>query len=62
MQVLRRRWRRIAALASLWFIALFPIPVLPMWGVSVNEQALMAIVIIAVVISIPMALLAVFMK
>ncbi|GBC73173.1 hypothetical protein HRbin04_00569 [archaeon HR04] len=62
MQVVRRRWKRLAALALLWFIALFPIPVLPIWGVSVNEQALTGIVIILVVISVPMALLAIFMK
>ncbi|MEM0364193.1 MAG: hypothetical protein QW450_04705 [Candidatus Nitrosocaldus sp.] len=62
MQVIRKRWKRLAALALLWFIALFPIPVLPIWGISVNEQALTAIVIILVVISVPMVLLAIFMK
>ncbi|MEM0446555.1 MAG: hypothetical protein QW776_04075 [Candidatus Nitrosocaldus sp.] len=62
MQVIRRRWKRLAALALIWFIALFPIPVLPLWGVTVNEQALTAIIIIVAVISIPMTLLAIFMK
>jgi membrane protease YdiL (CAAX protease family) len=62
MQVIRRRWKRILAFAAVWVLALFPIPVLPLWGVSINEQALQAIVIIVAVISIPMFLLAVFMK
>ncbi len=62
MQVIRRRWKRILAFAAVWVLALFPIPVLPLWGVSINEQALHAIVIIVAVISIPMFLLAVFMK
>ncbi len=62
MQVIRRRWKRILAFAALWVLALFPIPVLPLWGVNINEQAITGIMIIAIIISIPMFLLAIFMK
>ncbi len=62
MQVIRRRWKRLLALAAIWVIALFPIPALPFWGVNLNEHAMLGIIIIVTVITIPMALLAVFMK
>jgi|FaiFalFF_MnMetaG_3_1042247.scaffolds.fasta_scaffold00260_8 hypothetical protein len=62
MQVIRRRWKRIIAFAALLVLALFPIPVLPLWGVNINENAMIGIVIITIIISIPMLLLAIFMK
>ncbi len=62
MQVIRRRWKRIIAFAALLVLALFPIPVLPLWGVNINENAMVGIVIITIIISIPMLLLAIFMK
>jgi hypothetical protein len=62
MQVIRRRWKRIIAFAALLVLALFPIPVLPLWGVNINENAMIGIVIITIIISIPMFLLAIFMK
>ncbi len=62
MQVIRRRWKRIIAFAALLVLALFPIPVLPLWGVNINENAMVGIVIITIIISIPMVLLAIFMK
>ncbi len=62
MQVIRRRWKRIIAFAALLVLALFPIPVLPLWGVNINENAMIGIVIITIIISIPMLFLAIFMK
>jgi hypothetical protein len=62
MQVIRRRWKRIIAFAALLVLALFPIPVLPLWGVNINENAMIGIMIITIIISIPMLLLAIFMK
>ncbi|MEM2855636.1 MAG: hypothetical protein QW416_00830 [Candidatus Nitrosocaldaceae archaeon] len=62
MSLLRRRWKRFAALGMLWVIALFPIPILPFLGVTIPEEAISAIAIILIVITIPFFLLAVFMK
>jgi hypothetical protein len=62
MSLLRRRWKRFAGLGILWFVAMFPIPILPFLGVEIPPEAITAIMIILVIISVPFFFLAVFMK
>lgn len=62
MQIIRKRWRRLAAFGALWAFILFPIPFLPLWGIEVSPEALQALIIITIVVSIPMAFLFIFMK
>ena len=58
----RRKWRRLAGLAAIWVFVMFPIPFLPAWGFNVSAQAFQSIIIIAVIVSIPLTLLFIFMK
>ncbi|MFQ5970368.1 MAG: hypothetical protein ACE5J2_07740 [Nitrososphaerales archaeon] len=59
---IRKKWRRLVALAALWVFILFPIPFLPLWGFEVSPESFQAIIIIAVVVTIPLTLLFIFMK
>ena len=58
----RRKWRRLAGLAAIWTFVMFPIPFLPAWGFNITPLAFQTIVIIAVIVSIPLTLLFIFMK
>lgn len=63
MQIgLRKKWRRLAALAGIWVFVMFPIPFLPLWGYEINPQAMQAIVIIMVIVTTPLVFLFIFMK
>ena len=62
MSLLKRRWKRLVGLGILWFVAMFPIPILPFIGIEIPPEAIQAIVIILVIITIPFFFLAIFMK
>jgi hypothetical protein len=59
---LRRKWRRLAAFATVWAFVLFPIPFLPLMGFEINPQAFQALIIITAIVSVPLTFLFIFMK
>lgn len=63
MQVnLRKKWKRLIAFGVIWAFILFPIPFLPFFSDRVDPQAIQALIIITAVVSVPFALLFIFMK
>ncbi len=62
MSMLKVRWKRLVLLGILWFIALFPIPILPFLGINISNESIMAIIIILIIITIPFFFLAIYMK
>ncbi|GIU72085.1 MAG: hypothetical protein KatS3mg003_1564 [Candidatus Nitrosocaldaceae archaeon] len=62
MSLLRRRWKRLTGLGILWFVAMFPIPILPFLGVTIPPEAITAIITVLIIITIPFFFLAIFMK
>jgi hypothetical protein len=59
---LRSKWKRLAGFALIWTFVLFPIPFLPLWGYNINPEAFQTVLIIAAIITVPLALLFIFMK
>ena len=52
----------IAFLVGIWLIILFPIPFLPLWGLSIDPTSIRTLLIITSIITIPFTLLAIFMN
>ncbi len=62
MSLLKGRWKRLIGLGIIWFIVMFPIPLLPFLDIELPAESIQAIIIILVVITIPFSLLLIFMK
>ena len=59
---LRQRWKMVAFLVGIWLFILFPIPILPMWGLPIDPTSVRTLLIITSIITIPFTLLAIFMN
>jgi len=60
--MLRSRWKTIVILVGLWLVFLFPIPILPFWGIHLDENTLETVIIISLIVSIPFTFLALFIN
>ena len=59
---LRRRWKTVVLFVGIWLIFLFPIPLLPFWGVRVDQNTITTTIIITTIVTIPFTFLAIFMN
>jgi uncharacterized membrane protein len=59
---LKKRWKMLLFLGTIWILIVFPIPFLPAWGYPIDETSLRTLIIITAIISIPFTLLAIYMN
>jgi hypothetical protein len=59
---LKKRWKVLVGLASIWLLFMFPIPFLPLFGAPIDDTSIRTLIITTAIVSVPFTLLAIFMN